>query len=82
MLAALLRRMGIVHLHCHIAKASCTVARLAAPLARVTWSFTLHGPDDLEEPGRWALRDKIAQADFVSCISLYARSQAMLHSDS
>jgi glycosyltransferase involved in cell wall biosynthesis len=79
-LAALLRSMGVVHLHCHIAKAACTVARLAAPLAGVTWSFTLHGPDDLEEPGQWALRDKIARADHVACISSYARSQAMFHS--
>ncbi len=79
-LAALLRRLGAVHLHCHIAKAACTVARLAAPLAGVTWSFTLHGPDDLEEPGRWALRDKIARADHVACISSFCRSQAMFHS--
>ncbi len=79
-LAALLRGMGVVHLHCHIAKAACTVARLAAPLAGVTWSFTLHGPDDLEEPGRWALRDKIARANHVACISSFCRSQAMFHS--
>jgi glycosyltransferase involved in cell wall biosynthesis len=74
-----LRSEGVVHLHNHIAKASCTVARLAAPLAEVTWSFTLHGPDDLAEPTYWRLDDKIAQADFVSCISSFARSQAMLH---
>jgi glycosyltransferase involved in cell wall biosynthesis len=78
-LAGQLRSEGAVHLHNHIAKASCTVARLAAPLAGVTWSFTLHGPDDLAEPTYWRLDDKIAQATFVSCISSFARSQAMLH---
>lgn len=79
-LAALLRHLGAVHLHCHIAMAACTVARLAAPLAGVTWSFTLHGPDDLREPVRWRLDDKVAAATFVACISDFARAQAMLES--
>lgn len=81
-LAAELRRRGVVHLHNHFAMASCTVARLTAPLAGVTWSFTLHGPDDLAEPRRWRLDDKVAEATFVVCISDYARSQIMLNSDS
>lgn len=80
-LAQELRRQGVVHLHNHFAMASCTVARLAAPLADVTWSFTLHGPDDLAEPRRWRLDDKVAQANFVVCISSFARSQVMLNSD-
>lgn len=80
-LARELRRQGVVHLHNHFAMASCTVARLAAPLAGITWSFTLHGPDDLAEPRRWRLDDKVAQADFVVCISSYARSQVMLQTD-
>lgn len=79
-LARELRRQGVVHLHNHFAMASCTVARLAAPLAGISWSFTLHGPDDLSEPLRWRLDDKVAQADFVACISSYALSQVMLHS--
>lgn len=70
---------GIRHLHNHIAKASCTVAMLAAPLAGIGYSFTLHGPDDLEEPRHWRLDEKIARAAFVACISHYARAQAMLH---
>jgi glycosyltransferase involved in cell wall biosynthesis len=79
-LAQELRDQGIVHLHNHFAMASCTVARLAAPLAGITWSFTLHGPDDLVDTRGWRLDDKVAQADFVVCISSFARSQVMLHS--
>ena len=79
-LAEELRRQAVVHLHNHFAMGSCTVARLAASLAGVTWSFTLHGPDDLAEAHRWRLDDKVAQADFVICISSFARSQVMLHS--
>jgi glycosyltransferase involved in cell wall biosynthesis/GT2 family glycosyltransferase len=77
-LARHLRRRGAVHLHNHIAKSSGTVALLAAGMAGITHSFTLHGPDDLAEPGYWALGRKIAAARFVACISDYARAQAML----
>lgn len=78
-LARELRARGIVHLHNHFATASCTVARLAAPLAGITWSFTVHGPDDLIAPDRWRMDDKVAEASFVVCISSFARSQIMRH---
>lgn len=78
-LARWLRARGVVHLHNHIAKASSTVAMLAAEMAGIPWSFTLHGPDDLAEPAYWRLDEKIARAAFVACISDFARAQAMLH---
>ncbi len=80
-LAKWLQDQGATHLHNHIAKASCTVAMLASHLTDIPYSFTLHGPDDLAEPGHWRLDEKIARAAFVACISDYARAQAMLHSD-
>ncbi len=72
---------GVVHLHNHIAKASCTVAMLAARLSGIPYSFTLHGPDIFFEPHHWRLDVKIARAAFVVCISRFCRSQAMLFSD-
>ncbi len=80
-LARHLRQQNITHLHNHFAQASSTVAMLAAHMAGIPYSFTLHGPADLNEPKRWRLDEKIARAKFVSCISHYARSQAMLHSE-
>lgn len=80
-LAQALRRIGAVHLHNHFAMSSCVVARLAAPLAGISWSFTLHGPDDLSEARRFRLDESLRTADFVVCISAFARSQAMLHAD-
>jgi len=80
-LAAHLRAIGAVHLHNHIAKASCTVAMLASALTGIPFSFTLHGPDDLWEPAHWHLHDKIARAAFVACISQFCRAQAMLFAD-
>jgi glycosyltransferase involved in cell wall biosynthesis len=80
-LARHLAAEGAGHIHNHFANPSATVAMLAADLARISFSFTLHGPADLEEPKRTRLDAKIARARFVACISHYARSQAMLHSD-
>lgn len=77
-LARHLRQKGVTHLHNHFAQASCTVALLAARLAKIPFSFTLHGPADFTDPKLWRLDAKIADARFVACISHYCRSQAML----
>lgn len=79
-LARHLRENGVPHLHNHFAQASCTVAMLAARLAGIPFSFTLHGPADFTDPKLWRLDSKIADAAFVSCISHFCRSQAMLAS--
>ncbi len=39
------RRRGIVHLHAHFGSVATTVARLAAALAQVPYSFTAHAKD-------------------------------------
>ncbi|RFP88103.1 colanic acid biosynthesis glycosyltransferase WcaL [Rhodobacteraceae bacterium 63075] len=80
-LAEKMREWRVDHLHNHIAKSSCTVAMLASELSGTPYSFTLHGPDIFFEPKRWCLDEKIAKARFVSCISHFCRSQAMLFSD-
>lgn len=79
-LAAHLRERKIAHLHNHIAKSSCSVAMLASHFSGVPYSFTLHGPDIFFDPMHWRLDEKIKRAAFVSCISHYCRSQAMIWS--
>ncbi|MBK4218151.1 glycosyltransferase family 4 protein [Paracoccus caeni] len=74
-------REGITRIHNHFAMASSTVAMLAAELAGIPYSFTLHGPADFWDTGRWRLDEKIARADFVACISQFSRSQGMLFAD-
>lgn len=80
-LAHHMRARGVVHLHNHIAKSSCTVAMLASAVSGIPYSFTLHGPDIFFEPYHWRLDEKIARAAFVACISHFCRSQAMIFSD-
>ena len=77
-LAAHLRRIQARHLHNHIAEAAGTVSMLAAHMADIPFSFTLHGPGIFSAPAHWRLDEKIKRAKFVACISHFARAQAML----
>ena len=78
LLAERVRREGFDHLHSHLADVSTSVAMLAASLAGVPFSFTLHGPGVFFDANVWRLDAKIERAAFVSCISWFARSQAQL----
>lgn len=80
-LAARLRQKGVVHLHNHFANSSCSVAMLAAEMADIPFSFTLHGPAIFFEPLKWRIDEKIARAKFVACISHYCRAQGMIFAD-
>ena len=78
LLAARIRAERFDHLHSHLADVSTSVAMLAATLAGVPFSFTLHGPGVFLDANVWRLDAKIDRASFVSCISWFARSQAQL----
>ena len=80
-LARYLQARGAGHLHNHLGDSSGTVAMLAAGMAGIPFSYTAHGPDLFFEPHRWRIDEKTAQAQFVSCISHFCRSQVMLFSD-
>lgn len=79
-LASHLRREAVDHLHNHIASSSCTLAMITSEMSGIPYSFTMHGPDIFFEPHHWRLDTKIETATFVSCISDFCRSQAMLFS--
>lgn len=74
-LARQLRARGITHLHNHIAEGSATVAMLAAELSGVPFSFTVHGPYELDKPQAIGLPLKIQRARFVVAITQFAQSQ-------
>jgi colanic acid/amylovoran biosynthesis glycosyltransferase len=69
------RRLRVQHLHAHFGTNSADVAALAATLAEVPWSFTVHGPDEFDRPGQLNLAEKVRQASFVVVISSFGRSQ-------
>ncbi|MEO0804742.1 MAG: glycosyltransferase family 4 protein [Cyanobacteria bacterium J06643_4] len=69
---------SLSHLHNHFGNTSGSVAMLAAALGDFTYSLTLHGPAIFFEPRQWRIDEKIKRASFVSCISHFCRSQAMV----
>ncbi|WP_206202695.1 glycosyltransferase family 4 protein [Thioalkalivibrio sp. XN279] len=81
LVAEIMRRERLQHLHNHAPDASGFVAMIAAEMAGFTYSMTLHGFGILSEPTRWRLREKIERALFTICISWQARSQAMISCD-
>lgn len=76
-LAHWLAREGFHHLHCHFGNSGSSTAMLAARLARLPFSLTCHG-SELNEPERYRLRQKVAFARFVVCVSKYGKSRLML----
>lgn len=76
------RSLGIRHLHAQFTSQVTDIALLIAHYEgsadpRWSWSFTVHGPDEFYEVSRFNLAAKVQRADFVVCISHFARSQLM-----
>ncbi len=78
------RSRGVRHLHAHHLNQASDAAMLAVRYAnaagadpRWTWSFTMHGPNELYDVSRFRLAEKASSAASVVCISDFARSQVM-----
>lgn len=66
------RKRGLTHLHAHFASSATTVARLAAKLADVTYSFTAHAKDIFHESVVDSdLRAKLEDASAVVTVSQF-----------
>ncbi len=73
-----MRRRNLAHVHTHF---SSTVALLLARVFPVTFSATIHGPDEFTDPVGFSLREKVAAAKFICAISDYSAGQLMRVSD-
>lgn len=73
-----IKRLGASHVHTHFAS---TVALLAQRVYGFTWSWTVHGPAEFDDVVGSSMREKVAAAQLVVCISDFARSQVMRASD-
>lgn len=76
-LARIMRRDGLLHLHNHFANSGATVGMLAAHAAGASWSLTLHGISETDHPAGALLQEKVSRASFVACASYFMRAQAM-----
>ena len=72
-----LTRIGVSHVHAHFGTNSTTVVLLCKFLGGPPFSFTVHGPDEFDDPAGLALGEKIMHAKFVVAISNFGCSQLM-----
>lgn len=72
-----MRSQNITHLHVHFATPAASVGMLVKTVFGYGFSFTVHGPDEFYDAAGYNLPEKILTADFIFCISHYARSQVM-----
>jgi glycosyltransferase involved in cell wall biosynthesis len=72
-----LQRQGIRHLHVHFGTNAAAVARLihALTAGRITYSLTVHGPDEFDAPVALSLPDKVRDAAFTVAISRFGKAQ-------
>jgi len=72
-----LRAANVDHVHAHFGSNSAAVAMLCNVLGGPGYSFTVHGPDELDKPLAMSLGEKIERARFAVAISSFGRSQLM-----
>ena len=70
-----LKTGGVTHLHVHFGTNSTTVALLCRLLGGPPYSFTVHGPEEFDQPLAYSLTTKIRHAAFVVAVSSFGRSQ-------
>jgi colanic acid/amylovoran biosynthesis glycosyltransferase len=80
MIGRWMRKQHTTHLHVHFATAAASVASLAKQVFPMSLSMTVHGPDEFANVQDEHFAEKVQAADFVVCISNFARSQTMQHS--
>lgn len=69
------------HLHAHFGTNAAEVAHLIHLMGGPPYSFTVHGPDEVDDAPHLALDRKIGGAAFTVAISAYTRSQLMRQID-
>jgi glycosyltransferase involved in cell wall biosynthesis len=81
LVAEILRRNDVDHVHNHIGDQSGTVTMLAASLAGIGYSITFHGWPVFFDAKYSRIKEKVLGARFTRSISYFCRSQLMMFSD-
>jgi colanic acid/amylovoran biosynthesis glycosyltransferase len=68
-------KRGVEHVHVHFGTNPTSVAQILRAMGGPTYSFTVHGPDEFDEPVGFSLGSKIEEAAFVVAISHYSAAQ-------
>jgi len=81
LVADLLRRNAIAHVHNHNGDHSGTVTMLAARLAGIGYSITFHGWPVFFDAKYSRIKEKVRGSQFTRSISYFCRSQLMMFSE-
>lgn len=68
-------QLGITHVHAHFSTNAAAVAMLCNLLGGPRYSFTVHGPDELEKLGENSFVEKAARAEHIVAITDYCRDR-------
>lgn len=71
------RKLEISHAHAHFRTNSAAVLRIVKAFGGPSYSFTSHGPFELDDPYSGSLQEKVRDATFVAAISNFSRAQLM-----
>lgn len=66
---------SVRHIHAHFGTNSTEVAMFVSVLGDISFSFTVHGPEEFDKPLSLHLSEKIKRAAFVIAITSFCRSQ-------
>ncbi|QZA78931.1 glycosyltransferase family 4 protein [Deefgea tanakiae] len=77
LLARWMHQQAITHLHVHFANEASLVGLLCKRISACSLSYTIHGPDEFHDAAGQQLAAKVVAADWIVCISQFARSQLM-----
>lgn len=76
-LAQRMKAAGVDHIHAHFGTNPAVLADMVHALTDIPFSFTVHGPEEFDNPGGLDLAGKASSAKFVVAISSFGRSQLM-----
>ncbi len=81
-LARHLRRMGVEHVHVHMANNGAAIAMMACEVdPDLSYSLSIHGSAEFFHVDSWTLAPKVERAEFVRCISHFCKAQVMTWTD-
>jgi glycosyltransferase involved in cell wall biosynthesis len=72
-----MEKTKVDHVHVHFANPASTVALICSKIFPVTYSVTVHGPDEFYDVIHNYLLEKIEGSSFMMCIGYFTKSQLM-----
>lgn len=73
--AKVCQKDGCQHIHAHFGTNSAEVTMYASLMSKISYSLTIHGPEEFDYPEDLNLREKVKRSKFIATVSSFGRSQ-------